>query len=493
MKNHYYYSPVAFTLLFFLLLVQCIPLKAQSYGWQQLGKGTAGIMPGVRALTICDTISYQPELYAGGTFDTAGGIATRHIAMWNGYTWFSIGKGTDGEVDALCMFKSKLYAGGKFDTAGGKYASRIACWDTTDKWDSLLGGVNANVYALCVYHNALYVGGDFTMANGIKVNRIAKWDGTKWDSVGAGFDSNTVYALAVYNDTLYAGGSFTKSAGQIINYIAKWNGTKWTPVNGGMNNIVYALDSCNTGYYSNKARLYAGGAFTMAGGLNVSHIAMWQNVTGGWDSVGSGTNDTVRAIGEGYGTFGLMAKHTHLDVQFFLMVGGNFIKQGSVYSPNIAFWDGQYWDSVGYVNKPVYAVAATGFSPGPSANYIGGDFDSNYCNFYQCNTANPTNYVAEISILLGGGINEASNNSNISIYPNPSNGKFAVSIRNYQLGIRDQVEIYNTLGERIYFDSFNTQNSTFSIDISSQPPGLYLCRVIDSKGIVVGSQKIIIQ
>ncbi|MEB3214320.1 MAG: hypothetical protein VKL39_23425, partial [Leptolyngbyaceae bacterium] len=78
----------------------------------------------------------------------------------------------------------------------------------------------------------LYAGGSFTVAGGITVNRIAKWDGSSWSALGSGVNigvNNSVNALAFDNNgNLYAGGSFTVAGGITVNRIAKWDGSSWS-------------------------------------------------------------------------------------------------------------------------------------------------------------------------------------------------------------------------------------------------------------------------
>ncbi len=86
-----------------------------------------------------------------------------------------------------------------------------------------------------------------------------------------------VHALTVFDDgtgaALYAGGWFTMAGGVAANRIAKWNGTQWSPLGSGMNNEVDALTVFNDG---TGAALYAGGSFTFAGGRPSSRIAAWR-------------------------------------------------------------------------------------------------------------------------------------------------------------------------------------------------------------------------
>jgi hypothetical protein len=87
------------------------------------------------------------------------------------------------------------------------------------------------------------------------------------------------------------------------------------------------------------------------------------------------------------------------------------------------------------------------------------------------------------------GINELKNKASVSVYPNPNNGTFQLVINNYQLGMEGTVNVYNMLGEIIYSKSLNIshgdpfgQHSTFSIDLSSQPEGIYMLKVQTEDG-----------
>jgi hypothetical protein len=96
------------------------------------------------------------------------------------------------------------------------------------------------------------------------------------------------------------------------------------------------------------------------------------------------------------------------------------------------------------------------------------------------------------------GIQQLSAGSNqLSVYPNPSNGMFNVSITNYKLRITD-VEVYNVLGEKIFTSTLPSPKGegvsvSYPINISSQPGGVYFYRVVAEDGSLVGEGKLVVQ
>lgn len=69
------------------------------------------------------------NLYVGGSFSEAGGVAAANIAQWDGTAWTNLGVGIDGTVSALAHDGTNLYVGGSFFLAGGESASNIALWN----------------------------------------------------------------------------------------------------------------------------------------------------------------------------------------------------------------------------------------------------------------------------------------------------------------------------------------------------------------------------
>ena len=77
---------------------------------------------------------------------------------------------------------------------------------------------------------------------------------------------------------------------------------------------------------------------------------------------------------------------------------------------------------------------------------------------------------------------------NVKVYPNPNNGIFTIS--NNEQGISN-IEVYNPLGQIVYSQKLSTVNRTLSINISAQPSGVYIYRVLDKTGSVIGSGKLV--
>jgi sugar lactone lactonase YvrE len=71
----------------------------------------------------------------------------------------------------------------------------------------------------------------------------------------------------------------------------------------------------------------------------------------------------------------------------------------------------------------------------------------------------------------------------ILLYPNPSNGVFQLGIRNKQLGMTCNIEIYNILGEKVYSQIITSSN--YQIDLSNQPAGIYLLKLQSEDGSMI--------
>jgi len=86
-------------------------------------------------------------------------------------------------------------------------------------------------------------------------------------------------------------------------------------------------------------------------------------------------------------------------------------------------------------------------------------------------------------------------NGSVLLYPNPSNGVFQLEIKNYELRINNTLEVYNMLGEKVFTSALppTTKGALRQINLTNQPNGIYLYRVITQTGNLVGEGKMIVQ
>ncbi len=100
-------------------------------------------------------------------------------------------------------------------------------------------------------------------------------------------------------------------------------------------------------------------------------------------------------------------------------------------------------------------------------------------------------FLADWTCNSSEGIHEEIKKSNeINIFPNPSNGTFTLQTMGSQNFASESIEIYNVLGEKVY--SGIVHSSSFIVNLSGQPNGIYLYRVLNEDGGLIGEGKLII-
>ena len=278
--------------------------------WHAVGSGVraaAGVTARVLALKAVDN-----QIFAGGVFTEAGGVAASNIAVWDGTQWRSLGNGVNGAVNAIEVSGARVYVGGSFTNAyngSGGPAVRVDClayWEPSVGWNPAGPVIGAgNVFALCVAGNVLYAGGSFTNIAGTTANRVAMCRDGVWYSLGVGGANGvngTVYALLATEDGIYVGGAFTNAGGVTARAIAKWDGTSWSALGSGFlsSGTASVRALARSGRY-----IYATGAFTNAGGVITRTIARWDGSK--WEALGSGLGNDYSpgaARGEALAVFG---------------------------------------------------------------------------------------------------------------------------------------------------------------------------------------------
>lgn len=260
-----------------------------------------------------------------------------------------------------------------FLAIGARDHARAQCQTWSDGFGTFQTGLDDYGAAFTVFDDgngpALIAGGNFVHAGGVTVNFIARWDGTSWSSLGGGTNGGIqpVTSLGVFDDgsgrALYAGGDFTVAGGVPASHIARWDGAHWSAVGGGMN---YGVDAMAVFDDGTGPALYAGGRFDAAGGGPANRIAKWDGAS--WTPLGGGITGTgsqvlaLTVFDDGSGPA--------------LYAAGYFDGAGGVAANNIAKWNGSSWSPLASgTNNLILALGVFDDGTG-SALYAGGWFNA---------------------------------------------------------------------------------------------------------------------
>jgi hypothetical protein len=272
----------------------------------------------------------------------------------------SVPSGLPGSVYSLYVANSVLYVGGNFrySFTGATYASGLAKYTTS--LSSFLGS-NHIVTACAVdkpgnLYMAVQIGGSGgasaikaysttppayststslgTLTGGICVG-IGKWNGTAWTNLcPTAIPNDAITSMAIHPITgdLYVAGYFTTINSVSANRIAKWNGTTWSALGSGLGGICSAIKFVTTS--SGTVELYAGGAFTTAGGATANRIAKWDGSA--WQAIVYNSNNGVNSSVTAFETKGSA-----------LYVLGYFSTAGGVSTPSYsAKWESSAWTAL---------------------------------------------------------------------------------------------------------------------------------------------------
>jgi hypothetical protein len=220
--------------------------------WTDVARGFIGYWP-IHCVAVVDG-----SILIGGRFPEIAGRTVNNIARWDGREWVALGEGLTGhapplpneysfaEVRALVVAGTNLYVGGSYTNAGGVAAMNVARWDG-ERWSALgnglpgfgaclFGACNFPVTALAMVRGKLFAGGGFDARDGSALNYLACWDGNQWTGLAPGnwtFDHAGwtqsgpfqlhVWALAARGDDLYVAGNFA-TVGALPSYgFAIWH------------------------------------------------------------------------------------------------------------------------------------------------------------------------------------------------------------------------------------------------------------------------------
>jgi hypothetical protein len=380
------------------------------------------------------------DLYAGGS----------GVAKWNGTAWTSLGRlaatasGGAGSlgINAMVVYNGQLYAGGDMDSVNGVYVDHtigVAKYNGTT-WEKLGTGVFdlSGVTSLAVYHNELYAGGNYG---------VNKWDGTSWTSVGT-VDGPANVVLAVYHDELYAASSFSHIGTATMTEgkgFAKWNGTTWTALPG-FYDTLSVLPGINAAKAADmivfKDELYVMGSLDYAGTTFVRGVGRWNGTS--WNP----TNGGMTGNGE------LSSNAMSIDSNNLYIVGP--IQKVNTTNDSVflsAYWDGTKWNHMFGGNAP-------------------------YTSFFATENYNGKIYSAYSRLVKWDGITSGvwatDNTAAPSVYPNPANGTFHVTVSPNEPTV---LRMMNALGTIVHEEHFTPAEPDHVVNVPVAPPSIYYLQV----------------
>lgn len=327
--------------------------KRDSTNLALLSGGTLSVFGGgVRGITYA--LAADPTtLCIGGLITRVGPTSVVNIGLMSRQTkqGFVPGRGVAGGINFIATRPpNQVFVTGELQMSKGQSLPYLGMWDG-EEWQDI-GGLSGTGDAILIEGDDVIVGGAFNIAGGNgdctgigRYNLATK----KWTPYATGTPGRgRVSAIIRFRDTLFMAGRF--AFGDSILNIAKWDGSRWRPVGLGVTGTVRTMAIVGD-------RLYAAGDLTAAGGTPVNNIAWWDG--NGWNRLGTEQNN---------GTSGTI--HSMLAApDGSLIVAGEFISVGEIFSDNIARWKDGVWSSIPGTNGPIYRLHLD-----DGKLYVGGTF-----------------------------------------------------------------------------------------------------------------------
>jgi len=206
----------------------------------------------------------------------------------------------------------------------------------------------------------LFVAGETVDGDPSPTNRgVFRWSGTNWSVIGTGLRGE-ISVITRDGSDLFVAGRLSAVGGVAANNIARWDGASWHPLGEGVGSSVPPPDPRFFDAVSSVAihrhRVFVAGAFTTAGGRNITNLAQWDR--SGWSAVGRnldlppGGGLTVTATDDA------------------LFLSGFFAVDSAPRAITFACWDGSKWREIPW--DPPNLGRATG---GRHDLFVGTDFE----------------------------------------------------------------------------------------------------------------------
>lgn len=397
--------------------------------------------------------SVNNHLYACGNIcNASGNIGAQSICRYDGFNWTTFG--TFGNtIKSVVVYQNELIASGAFTAVNGQPVSYIAKYDGTN-WQPF-GDFNASVLNLRVIDDTLYAMGWFSQIGANSIKSIAKWDGTQWTDVfNFPISQGLIMDVAKYHGDFYVAGNFDSLLIDIQD-MAVYRNNIWQKVGQGF----FGANTSLGHLCIYKDELYVTGQIGKPAGNVGSGIQKWNGTV--WSEPGSSLQDENNNYHINTKGGGMVIHNEELYVSY------GFAHAGHVPAHSLAKWDGFKWCGFGTSDLPYGFSSAINFFN--DTMYVGYAVDSMYgmsVNLLAKWTGG--NFIDTCSSPLGKS-NFNVSYQGISIYPNPTTGKFTIQSPERI----EKIEIFNVLGEKVL--SLIIPSSEISCE--GLPEGIYFVRL----------------
>ncbi|MBZ0204925.1 MAG: T9SS type A sorting domain-containing protein [Flavobacteriales bacterium] len=443
-------------------------------------------------------------------------------AQWTGMT-----DGPNEYVSTLCYdsLNDRLYAFGRFLEAGGQVVNGTTFLED-GQWHPMGEGVE-NVFAWSVMdaylrNDSVMISGAFNTLVGVpNTKRIALWNGSEWKSIGGlGGNGNAAGMLANEDGWTMAGG-FTEMGGIPSNSIARYRNGEWEDL------CVYPD---NSGYKHYSALAKYQGQYIFGGNINGDFPDL--------NEIGVLLNDSLRPMGSG-----ILGDSWVNDMKVYdgkLFVGGEFYAGWGNPGSGIMIWDGENWsDPIPGVQCATQVFDMDVFDgklffsgymllPGSSDFYTLAMYTPGQICLFGKNLTAAMNAIAGVpgglyvapnypdlvvdgvplgvlalydisqgfdtclSLPVGIGEPEWTDDRRLHIHPNPNYGTFQVDL---PAGFKaQQVVVYDALGNEVDLMAKARAPGTgsISVELQARVPGIYLVRISGSDGATYLTGRVIV-
>ncbi|MFH1844271.1 MAG: FlgD immunoglobulin-like domain containing protein [bacterium] len=254
----------AVSLVCLSILLSAGPAMARDGYWWG-GFGPAGVAGGIYSMT-----EHFEDLYVGGLFDVAGGVAAANIARFNGQHWLDVDEGTDGRVLGVFSTATTIIIGGNFWNAGGSPCEHVADLELGE-WTPMGDGLPDWPNVFTMHNAALHAGGKLDADGDLNYSMVARFDGLNWhDEIEGGGSYNWVneaHDIVHYDGELFIGGDFTYDLfDPDIHCFTSWDGSEFHDYGFFNGEIVNSL-------LVHDKSLYIGGELNLTGGTGSYGLA----------------------------------------------------------------------------------------------------------------------------------------------------------------------------------------------------------------------------